>query len=371
MDVTRLSETLGWLRNEESQNKIQGKLNTLRDHLQNLTGSPGDSNHQLEFSKSLEELDSALSKIEASYDPAQMGRIREIGGEPFFSRRLVDRIRAQLTANPMSPATALEDVNQLLESRAEFVANVESTEAGVDFFVPYENGLEAGSAAIGFEIPRTIFDNEFKDFISELRVLQRIVRVFAEVEIGSVPEIKLGKISSTDPLIFLDAPPILVASIAASVSWLLTQWKKFEEIRKIRAETVKLGQFEAAEIEEFFDKKISERLDKAIDEKVSEMVEGSQLKDARKAELDSELAWALKALFARVERGMRVEVQTRLLEDNEELTPVQEEQQVVLRRVEKVAGELTFPRIEPSEPILQLPRLAENEGTPARGRPKS
>ncbi len=51
-----------------------------------------------------------------------------------------------------------------------------------------------------------------KDFVDELRTINRIVRVFAEIVIGSMPEVKLGKISSSDPLVFLHTAPVLIAS---------------------------------------------------------------------------------------------------------------------------------------------------------------
>lgn len=362
MDVGRLSQTLSWMRSDERTHKIQAKLTNVQNALQNLTNSPGDQNFQTELTASLTELSSTLTLLSFGYDPSQLGRLIEVGGGPFFTSNLIDRIKTQINANPMSPATALEDVNKLVEQRQAFISRVKSTEDGIDSLIEYEGVLKPGEAALGFEIPRELFDNEFKDFINELRFIQRVVRVFAEVEIGSVPEIKLGSLSSTDPLIFLNAPPVLVASIAASVGWLLTQWKKFEEIRKIRADTAKIGEFTKDEMEQFFDRKISESLDKAVAERVDEMLSKSKLDAARRAELDSELAWAMKALFARVERGMRVEVSVNYLEfeDEQELSELQKEEQAILSRVDALSNELTFPQIE-VEPILALPKMPDGD----------
>lgn len=366
MDVRRLSEVLGWMRSDESRLKIQVKLTNLQAALQNLSSSPGDQNFQVQLTSSLDELSNTLENVTNKYDPSETDRIKEIGGGPFFTRAMSDRILAQIAANPMSPATALEEINKIVEERQKFISRVKSTELGIDEFVEYGLSVEQGEAAVGFEIPRDLFDNEFRDFIAELRAILRIVRVYAEVELGSTPEIKLGTISSTDPLIFLHTPPVVVASIAAAVSWILSNWKKLEEIRKLRAETAKLKDFDKSEIEEFFDSKISSTLDRAISDKVTELMAKSKLDDSRKAELDSELGWALKALFARIERGMRVEVAVHLLKSDDEnpLTEDQQKQQEILAKIDQLAGELSFPRVE-AEPILSLPKINEVEASPA------
>jgi hypothetical protein len=158
--------------------------------------------------------------------------------------------------------------------------------------------------------------------------------------------------------VFLNTTPVVIASIAGSVSWLLTQWKKLEEIRKIRADAAKLGQFDQSELEDFFDKKITERLDDAINTKVEELIGAGKLSAPRKAELDSELAWALKALFARVERGMRIEVAIEKLDPKDEPNEMETAANAMLDKIGELSGELSFPRLE-AEPILALPRSTE------------
>jgi hypothetical protein len=200
MDVKRLSQTLAYIREDEARLKIQEKLVAVETALQNLSSNPAEPTYQVSLSTAMSELQSAISSLVKSYDPSQTNRIIEIGAEPFFTEKMIQRIQLDISSNPMSPATALADVSKLREERKEFIDRVKRTETGVDSFVPYSTGLEPGESAIGFELPRALFDNEFKDFIAELRTIQRIMRVFAEVELGTVPEFKLGQISSSDPL---------------------------------------------------------------------------------------------------------------------------------------------------------------------------
>lgn len=362
MDVGRLSETLSWMRSQESSLKIQEKLAALQSALQNLSGNPGEQSYQIQLTKTMKDLVNAVEKFQSNFDPAELARISEIGGDPYFTSTLTNSINKEIVENAMSPASALSFVTALLEERRLYIERVTTTEVGVDSFVEYGSSLAEGEAVLGFEIPREIFDNEFKDFISELRTILRIVRVFSELECGSMPEIKLGNLSSTDPLIFLNAPPVIVASIAGVISWILSEWKKIEEIRKLRAETSKISGFDKKEIEEFFDKKIQTTLDKIIEEKVSTLIENGKLSAARKNELDSEMNWALKALFARIERGMRVEVETKLIakSDDAELTPSQQKNEEVLKEVQRVRSELSFPVARDSS-ILSLPKTPDRE----------
>jgi len=362
MDAVRLSETLAFLRQDEEDRNLQQKLDAVIAPLEALASNPGDQDSQVNLSDALKALSEAIADMSKGYDPSQRARIVNIGAGPFFTEALMHRVESLITSNAMSPATALGEIKTIRRERQAFIDRVIKTEEGIDSFVPYTTGLNPGDAAIGFELPRSLFDNEFKDFISELRTLHRIVRVFAEVETGSAPEIKLGTISSSDPLIFLQTPPVVVASIAGSIAWLLTQWKKLEEIRKLRAETAKLGQFNKEELAEFFDKKITERLDAAVDTKVTELLAKEKLDGGRRAELESELSWALKALFARVERGMRVEVKVQLLPDSDEsVSEEKSKEKEILNHVHSLSEELSFPIID-GEPILALPRTSASSG---------
>jgi len=358
MNVNRLSQVLGWLRSDERELAIQKKLISVQTNLQNLAASPGDSNHQISLNDSLKALESALREFETRYDPAEIDRIIEIGAGPYFTSAMAARIKADIEANPMTPAAAVEDVNKLVTDRKNFNDKVSSTEDGIDYFVEYHDEVEAGTAAIGFEIPRSLFDNDYKDFIDELKSINRIIRVISEVNIGTMPEIKLGNISSSDPLIFLHTTPALVASLGVGVSWALNQWKKYEEIRKLRAETAKIGQYSEKELEDFLDNKVKKSLDAAVKEEVLRLSTESSLENPRKKELESELSWALKALFARVERGMRVELSVSLLstpEEGQELSEENAEKQASLQKVQQISDTLAFPKLE-TAPILTLPK---------------
>jgi hypothetical protein len=364
VDVVRLSEVLSWLRVEEANLKIQPKLEAVRDSLANLSSNPASVDCQSALSKSIADLEGALADFWKRYDPNQEKRIDEVGANPHFGRSLVVKLQKKIAGNPMSPAVVLQDVEKIVASRRNFMELVEKTEKGVDEFVNYDKGVKPGEAHIGFEIPRGIFDNEFKDFITELKTIHRIVRTFSELETGSVQEIKLGSISSTDPLIFLNTPPAVIASVA----WIITQWKKLEEIRKLRAETAQINQFSEKELKDFFDKKITATINAEIKNRAEALLAESTLDTARRNELTSEVQWALRALFARVERGMRVEVETQLLptekeaktDDSGEKADVNATNEV-LSEVDRISTELKFP-ISRGKPVLELTQANADGG---------
>jgi hypothetical protein len=219
---------------------------------------------------------------------------------------------------------------------------------------PQHTGI-CTSTEIGFLIPRDLFDGILDQLIKELGVINRIIRAFSEVTIGGAQPIEVRQISTSDPVFFLCLNPITIAALAAAVAWALDQWKKVEEIRKLRSETKKNTSFNEEEIREFFDSKIDKTIKKAIEEKVSEILPEPKRATGRIHEQRTDLAWALESILARVERGMRVEV--RLLPP--EAPPAEAEGEAAekaraFQSLNETVPQLVFPPADPS-PVLELP----------------
>lgn len=149
------------------------------------------------------------------------------------------------------------------------------------------------------------------------------------------------------------------------MTWALERWKQVEDIRKVRAETKKLKAFTPSEVSEIFDKKIKDVVDASIDEKTTELV-GPDGVTGRKAEQRTDIAWALEALFARVERGMTVEIRFIAPEAKKNEDGTEEKEPPVFNELREINRNLVFPAIE-RDPVLNLPKLPA-EGGGARGR---
>lgn len=360
MDTARLAETLNYLDRDERQYGIQEKLVAVKNALTNLTSNPAEPTHQTNFAKSLDNLSKVLTEVSGTYNPSQRSRISDLGARPYFSPTLASQIRRSVAQNPISPSVTLDLVNTLIESRQEFLERVKQTLVGLEDFELDRSELDEGEADVGFELPRELFSNRLHGLINELRSIQRIIRVISEVETGSVCDPELHDISASDPIFFLGADPITIASIAGVATWALSQWKKIEEIRKLRTETKKSKSFTEREVAEFFDSKIKRQIDKAVDQKAAELIEMSKLPQSRKNELDSEVEWALRAVLARVERGMKIEV--RFIEpaevEDEKSSEVDKPQMAAMSTISKLAERLVFPKTQ-GKPVLALPAVKD------------
>jgi hypothetical protein len=363
MDTARLAEALSYLEKDEREYQIQAKLIAVRDNLNNLSANPSDASSQTNFSNALNELSKALADLSVTYSPTQRDRIYALGAKPYFSSLMVTQIRQSVTQNPISPSVTLGLINKLIEKRGAYLDQVKRTLLGLEDFELDVSELNEGEADVGFELPRDLFGNKLHGLINELRSVQRIIRVISEVETGSVCDPDLHDISASDPIFFLGADPVTIASIAGAVAWALNQWKKIEEIRKLRTETKKVESFTEKEVADFFDSKIKRQIDQAVEERTSEMLERSRLSQARKNELTSETEWALRAVLARVERGVKIEV--RFLEATDEEASTDEAQRAAAGTLSELAAELVFPKSE-GKPVLALPAVKDADPVKVR-----
>ncbi len=289
MDSARLAEALAYLIGDEDENEVQDRLVQLRDSLNNLVANPSEPNLQRAYSDKFNELRKALRDLIATYNPAQRDLIYSLGAKPFFSPQLTTKIGQSVSSNSISPSVTVDLVNELISQRAEFISNVRSVLAGLQKFKLDSTELSEGESDVGFELPRSLFDNKFSLLIGELRAIQRVLRVLSEAKTGSVSEIEVHDISTSDPIFFLGLDPLTLGMVGAAVAWALSQWKKVEEIRKVRTETKKLKSYSSAEISEFFDEKIETIVHAAVVEEAKLLLSESPLPEPRRNELRSEL----------------------------------------------------------------------------------
>lgn len=357
MDTARLAEALGYLITDEDEFDIQGKLTGVRDALNDLSGNPAEPSYQKSFAEKFEELSTALSDLLGTYNPSQKQRIFALAARPYFSQALTTRISNSITQNPLSPSVTLDLVNKLISQRQSYLDRISQTKKGLEGLGLDETELEQGEADVGFEIPREIFDNKLSGLIKELRTVQRIIRVFSEVKTGEVAEIEVHDISASNPLFFLGMDPVTIGLIGGAVTWALHQWKTVEEIRKVRTETKKLTAFSEPEVKDFFDAKIESIVEAAVKKEAKTLLDQSPLDAPRRNELTSEVEWALRALFARIERGMKVEIRFNLPEPEEGKSESKDTKKT-RDTLEEVRTALIFPKIDGS-PILSLPSVKD------------
>ncbi len=361
MNTGRLKELIEKILWIESEIGTQEKLQRLSSALGNVVNQPQNPQHQTELAKSLEEFSTAMRGFSAEFTPQEFEHALELGGDA-LSHDLVDDIAHSISQNPMSPNVVHQIVQEMYGERENVFQNLSSIKSGFDFFEIGYSEVDEGMAELGFQIPRNLFDNDLGGLIDELSELQHMLRFFSEATIGTYEPAKVGEISTSDPLIFLSMVEIVAVKIGSLVHWALTVWVGVETIRHLRATTAKAQVFSEDEIEDIFGSKITEEIDKKVDEKVSEILNESKAPAERKGELEGRLQWALKALLAKVERGMTVELRISpppLLDtaDDKEDEAQHSQTRDELKHIQE---QLVFPEASDA-PILEIPHKPEND----------
>lgn len=359
MNIELLKEFFEKIIENEEFYGVQNALDHLRAGLENLASNPQDQAQQTNVSKALAELQKAIEAFDSQFSPQEKEKLNEIEAQDFFKLDFVNEIKTKISENAISPAVVRDHVNSFTKKRRQYIENLTNLISNLDKIGIKVNDLEENEIQIGFQIPRELFHNNLDGLIVELNAIKKIIRTFSEATTGTVEEIKVGQISTTNPLVFLAQSAPVALAIAKTVNWILEKWKEVEEIRHLRAQTAQIKHFTKNEIGDFYDKKIKEVIDKSIEEKVKEILEASSSEDGRKNELEKALKDAIKSLFARIERGMTIELRMLPLEESEdtedESENIVEENFSALKSLQDLQVTLKFP--EPNaNPILQIPK---------------
>jgi hypothetical protein len=364
MDTARLVTIINKLITEEDRLEIQNRLQGVLNSLVNLAANPADPGTQLNATQALETLKNAVGQFTYESDPTFSTYVKALNGEKFFSTSLVTEISQAMLNNSMTPAVVRDLVQGILTDRQTFIEYLRTFSSAARGLNISADKVQAGESQIGFRIPREIFRNELKGWTAELDELRSIIRPFSELATGGAEPIEIGEISTTDPIIFLLLNPVTVAMIAKAVSWSLDQWKKIEEIRKLRAETAKIsGNTDGAfdDMVAQYDEKIKGVLLKAIEEHANSLVPNKN-GAGRHHELITDLTHALQSLVARIERGMTIELKFLPAAASEAGSA---ELNSTINEIKDIVPQLTFP--SPSQtPVIALPSRVAAEAAPQK-----
>lgn len=355
MNTSRLLEVINLLITVEKKRKIQEALEATSAALGSLVGSPSQPTYQSEFAQSLNALRAVMNEARATFQPAQIELLDEIGATPYFLDDLASDISSWISENVATPAVAQERLRALIDEREAYLTQIRQLQTSLSSIGIKVINLNPGEAEIGFLLPRDLFENDFSHLIKELDVIRKIMRTFSEVATGSAEPIEVRQISTSDPLFFFGLDPATIALIGGAITWALHTWKQVEEIRQLRAKTSEIESLKGSAIEKKFDEHIHLEVQKAVDHKTAELLKGVANNGGRKNEQETQIRWALESIISRVERGMKVEI--RLLPPPKPKVAEGEEppqSPPVYDDLSTISKQLVFPALE-GEPLLALP----------------
>jgi hypothetical protein len=357
MNASRLREIVDLLLSREGESEIQVRLQELHTALADLVSQPQNTTHQTNFAQALSRLGVAATAVRATFEPAQIPLLEEIGADKYFLHDFAAEIAGWIQENPLSPAVARDKLTEFVNQRAQYLARITQLRDNLETLNIRASTLQPGDAEIGFLLPRTLFNNRLDPLIKELRDVNRIIRAFSEAALGRPEEVELREISTSDPLFFFHLDPLTIAKLGVAVAWALKTWKQVEEIRHVRAVTRRTNVLTEKEAGEIFDKKIHERIEAAIESKLDELAPKDDGTPGRAKEQRIDLKWALESILAHVERGMIVEVRFVPPPEKaaETATAGAAATQTAFGTLQNIAPQLAFPKME-GAPILKLPQ---------------
>jgi hypothetical protein len=362
MNASRLQQFIKFLLTAEQRLGLQQKLSEFSTALTNLVAQPQAPAHQTAVANSINTLEESFRDFENALTPAQHSVLNEIGATAYFSASVVTTIRNSMAQNPLTPTVVQQSVNKIISQRVAYIEALKSAESSLTTLGVSSDDLAAGEAEIGFLIPRELFSNRLDLLVKELRDVELIIRQFSEVVVGSVEEVSVKQISTSNPIFFFGLDPTTVAAIAASITWMLNTWKQALEIKKKYNDLKELGLDE--DVLGKIEANVKKKVEQSIKERAGELIREYRGDGGRKSELETGLKWAMQALMARVERGLIIEVRS-LPPPKPPVGTTQADADIQSKRFDElsqIAKALEFPAIE-GEPILQIPPQKNVDGT--------
>lgn len=307
MNAERLNAIALALRSELDSRNVTGHLETLVNAAQQLSQNPGNTNLQQNYAQARNNLLAALANSPSDlFTPAWRQVLVELGGDELFGKKLRARVDRILMENQPTLSVAHQQLNEILTKLRTFRDSLTRlTDALKEFRVGAET-LAAGEAEIAFLIPREAVHDKLDEFIGELKKIERALNTFSEAATGQIDDLKIRTISSSGLMVFLKASPKLAEIAAKCIDFIVEQYKRILEIRKLRDESERLGMPEISEkMVEYAKGLMKSEIDCFA---VEIMAEYPAVDGGRKNELTTKMKLALTVVADRVDRGFSFEV---------------------------------------------------------------
>jgi hypothetical protein len=343
MTAQKLYGTLKFIDELDTKLRLQTFLEAIRDSLSNLASAPTQPQHQNALADAISQFTTAAAKLGASITPSQAGVIAELGGAEFFDPSIAEKVKASISANPMTPSVVRDFVQDIATRRAAFLANVKSTLQGLQKLNVSEPVLQPGSSDLAFLIPRDLFQNQLGEFAKELTFISRLIQDVSEGVTGNIAPVALEELSSSVPTIALAAGLTVIATLATIVNKFLETWERIEKIRRVRTELIEVG-LKGTAVEEL-DEQITTEVNTVVETSTQLILVNYTGDGGRKHELATALTQNTRRLFGQIERGLTIEFRA------EPKPNAAEEDRNALDTIADLGQTMQFPSIS-NEPVL-------------------
>ncbi|MFA5344291.1 MAG: hypothetical protein WC381_10045 [Kiritimatiellia bacterium] len=357
MNAERLHAIAVSLNQEMIKGNTVGRMQELINALQQVVNQPHPQ-HQQTLSQSLKAMYASVTNTHSDgFSPTWREILREIGGEELFGDPLKASIEAVFARNQITPAVALEELQELHKSLQAFKNALDQITSALRHLHIGDEKLSPGECEIGVLIPRDAVKNHLLEFADELKELGFILNTFSEVATGKKDELAIRTISSSDLLVYLQAAAPYAACLAVSIERVVALYKQLLEIRKLREGIRKQGvpEDQTTGIETYANNLMETGIDKIAVEVVSEYHKKDD--KGRKNELTNAVRISLNKIANRIDRGFNLEVRVEPLAKKND----QEEDkrlQTAIAAIQAATANMQFVKLN-GQPILRLPEAVE------------
>jgi hypothetical protein len=309
MNAERLHIIALTLNQELAEQNGIGILQILVNAIQSIVQT-SNANTQQNLASALDAFYAAVTDtLSDSFTPAWRQILIEIGGEELFGKNLKQRVEQVMAKNQSTLAVAQQQLGEILSKLQAFKKALDQLVSAFSHFKIGSEKLEPGEAEITLLIPREAVDDKLGEFADELHEMGFILNTFSEVATGHKDDLKIRTVSSSKLMVYLVAAYPLARIVARVIDFIVTQYKKILEIKKLHSEMERLGVPE--EISEKTKEHANTRMGEEIDKFTVEIMEEYKTvphPSGRQHELRNALKISLNRVANRIDKGFNFEV---------------------------------------------------------------
>jgi hypothetical protein len=357
MNAERLHAIARILKQELSERRTVASLNSLVNALQQIVQQNNQSTQQNLVSSRDSFYKAVTDTPSDAFTPAWRQILIEMGGDDLFGKNLKQWVEKILAENQMTPGVAQQQLAEILDRLQKFSAALDQLISASDHFKIGSEKLAPGEGEIALLIPREAVHDRLEEFTGELDDMKFILNTFSELATGHKDALKIRTLSSSGLMVFLAAGYGFAAIVAKAIDFIVGQYKKILEIKKLQLELDRLELPE--EISEKAKEHANTLMEKSIDTFTLEIVQEYHTgKDGeRKNELRNAVKLSLNKIANKIDHGFNFEVRIeppKALDKSKE----SEEIQQAVQTIKAASANMQYLKLE-GPPILALPEKIE------------